>query len=112
MENKHTPGPWQLETVRTSCGICHKIGPFPRSAGREVGYAFVYVDYPGNGQRELELNANAKLIATAPDLLATCKEMYRTLAGLGHVLSEATLRELEPWLVLLSTVIAKAEGPI
>lgn len=31
--NKHTPGPWSLETVRTQSGICHKVGPFPARRG-------------------------------------------------------------------------------
>lgn len=24
-----TPKPWQMNTLRTSCGVCHKIGPWP-----------------------------------------------------------------------------------
>jgi len=43
-ERKWTPGPWRLETVKTSCGICHKIGPFPGSPGHKHN-AYVYVDY-------------------------------------------------------------------
>lgn len=65
---KHTAAPWTLETVRTSIGICHKIGPFPWKDGKE-NHACVYVDYPGDGAIEAELLANAKLIAAAPELL-------------------------------------------
>lgn len=60
----HTPGPWTLETVRTSIGFCHKIGPFPWN--RQQNHACIYVDYPVHGD---ELLANARLIAAAPDLL-------------------------------------------
>lgn len=71
---KHTPGPWQLETVRTSSGICHRIGPFPWKEGKDI-HCCVYVDYPGNGDIERELLANARLIASAPDLLAALKQL-------------------------------------
>ena len=40
---KWTPGPWSLETVPTSCGVCHKIGPFPsKGIFHTHGYACVY----------------------------------------------------------------------
>ena len=68
----HTPGPWSLETVKTSCGICHKVGPFPWKLGQH-NHACIYVDYPNHDNRGLyedELAANARLIAAAPELLA------------------------------------------
>lgn len=67
--NKFTPGPWTLETVQTQCGICHKIGPFPWKDGKQNS-ACIYVDYASNGIIEKELEANARLIAAAPDLLS------------------------------------------
>lgn len=71
--SKHTQGPWTLETVQTSCGICHKIGPFPWKDGKQ-NHACIYADYPGTGPIEKELLANARLIAAAPDLLKACSE--------------------------------------
>lgn len=73
--NAHTPGPWKFETVRTSCGICHKIGEFQR--GNKITYACVYDDYgsPDNPDSKALL-ANARLMASAPDLLeALCEFM-------------------------------------
>jgi hypothetical protein len=67
-EIKHTPGPWTLETVRTSMGICHKIGPFPWKDGKQNS-ACIYVDYPGNGEIEAELLANARVMRSSPELL-------------------------------------------
>ncbi len=69
METKWTPGPWAMETVRTSCGTCHRIGPFPRPdyASKQEGWACVYDDYPP-GTGSPDLLANAHLIAAAPDL--------------------------------------------
>ena len=64
-----TPGPWKMETVRTSCGTCHRIGPFPRPnyTSKEEGWACVYDDYPP-GIGSPDLLSNARLIAAAPDL--------------------------------------------
>lgn len=69
MATKFTPGPWTLETVKTSSGICHKIGPFPWRPDRQ-NHACIYHDYPNGtlGPVELELRANARLITAAPEL--------------------------------------------
>lgn len=101
----HTPGPWTLETVPTSCGICHKIGPFPWRDGKQ-NHACVYVDYPGSGPIEAELMANARLIAAAPDLLAALKlfmEQYHTPGD--------TDREARPEIKAALAAIKKATPP-
>ena len=68
---KHTAGPWSLETVRTSVGVCHMIGPFPpRRDDGKPRYACLYADYPSDfNPSDTELLANARLIAAAPELL-------------------------------------------
>jgi len=65
-----TPGPWVMETVRTSCGTCHRIGPFPRPAyaSKPEGWACVYDDYPP-GVGSPDLLANSRFIAVARDLV-------------------------------------------
>ena len=71
-KQQHTPGPWMIETVPTSVGICHKIGPFPPRCPDDVTprSACLYADYPSvHNPADNELYANARLIATAPDLL-------------------------------------------
>ena len=67
----HTPGPWSMQTVRTSSGLCHKVGPFPgKRDGDAARHACLYADYPSPGNpSDEELAANARLIAAAPDLL-------------------------------------------
>lgn len=73
----HTPGPWTMETIRTSCGIVHKIGPFPGKVGKDGWtHACVYDDYPPNKHSE-ELAANARLIAAAPALLKALRAVER-----------------------------------
>lgn len=77
MSAQFTPGPWTLETVATSAGSCHKIGPFPSLGVRDKTYACVYADGVRVGIDDRggvcavadELLANARLIAAAPDLL-------------------------------------------
>lgn len=77
MSERHTPGPWFVETVSTSCGVCHKVGPFPgKNPGDEPRHACLYSDYPSKGNTsDDELRANAYLIAAAPDLLAACRKL-------------------------------------
>lgn len=75
-----TPGPWALETVSTSAGSCHKIGPFPGGVVRPDNYACVYADGIRLGideslPRAVELRANARLIAAAPALFEALSEM-------------------------------------
>lgn len=72
--SKHTKGPWDLETVPTTAGSCHKIGPFPSMGVRPQVHACVYADgirlgLDENSPVAVELRANAHLIAAAPDLL-------------------------------------------
>lgn len=66
--HKSTPGPWTMETVRTSVGVCFKVGPFPWKDGK-LNHACIYADYPSN-KDHAECEANAVLIAAAPDMLA------------------------------------------
>lgn len=65
----HTPGPWGMETVRTSCGVCHKIGPWPHKwrAGDTMS-ACIYDDYPSPPEGTDTMLANARLIAASPTL--------------------------------------------
>ena len=80
-----TPGPWELVTVQTSCGICHKIGPFPsKREGDSARHACLYADYPSKGNpADDELEANARLISAAPDMYEALKEMVRVADANG-----------------------------
>lgn len=108
-ETKHTPAPWTIETVKTSVGICHKIGPFPSSSpARPETYACVYGDhinaddaYRGD-PLAVELLANARLIAAAPALLEACK-MVVAMAVSWQPLTPGDIIEVK-------AAIDKAEG--
>ena len=82
-----TPGPWPMETVRTSCGVCHKIGPWPHKwrHGQDMS-ACIYDDYPSPPEGTDTMLANARRIARLPDLeidyLALAEEIARLRAAL------------------------------
>lgn len=105
--DSHTPGPWHLETVKTQVGSCHKIGPFPSGSGfvGKQNHACVYSDGNGVGDKSpvaIELAANARLIAAAPDLLAACQAALAVLPGLevrswppGHAMKKDAIEKLK-----------------
>ena len=101
-EPKWTPGPWVMETVRTSCGLCHKVGPFPSPKSwqsEKPAHACIYDDYPPDG-RSPELGANARLIAAAPDLYAALEMAQLWLDVDGRYDMQA-----------INAALSKAKGP-
>jgi hypothetical protein len=66
MSTKHTPGPWFVGYGTHSCAVYMK----PVSEGWLVRDQIARFDRDGNGEGE----ANAKLIAAAPELLAALKQ--------------------------------------
>lgn len=86
-----TSAPWTLETVKTSSGICHKVGPFPYRPDRQ-NHACIYHDYPNGelGPLELELRANAELISLAPELAKENIALRSIIARLGFCTPDAS----------------------
>jgi len=80
MTAKHTPGPWILETVRTEVGVCHKIGKL--GALTTLSHACLYDDCHSDKPGDMQLLADARLIAAAPDLLEILKNL--TCCACGH----------------------------
>ena len=65
-----TPGPWQSETVRTACGVCHKVGPWPHEwRAVKTTHACIYDDYPPSDAGTSDMQANARFIAAARSLV-------------------------------------------
>ena len=117
MEQKaaHTPGPWSLTTVPTSAGSCHKIGPFPaRRPGGAPTFACVYADGIRIGiddgmPRAIELAANARLIAAAPQLLEALQTTAENLRS-WKAASNSGIKTFDSWLEVVEEAIAKAKG--
>ena len=82
-----TPGPWGLETVATSCGVCHKIGPWPHQwrHGSDMS-ACIYDDYPPSKSGTANMLANATLIAAAPTVTAELIAARKRIAELEDAL--------------------------
>lgn len=68
----HTPGPWGIERTR---GM-NWIGPLRQSGDGKVSDVLFHNDRDGlRPEALMENDANANLIAAAPDLLATLKDL-------------------------------------
>lgn len=112
----HTKGPWTLETVRTACGVCHKVGPFPaRREDEKPRHACLYADYPSESNpADQELLANARLIAAAPDLLSANVLAAGNLSAAVEILQKlgyaSTAASMQRDLDAVLAVIAKATG--
>lgn len=89
--SKHTPAPWEMGRANR---------PAFANNGIWAG-GFVICDMCNDGYGEEEQLANARLIASAPELLDALKEIVR----LGEGILEPT-RELD----IARQAIAKAEG--
>ena len=112
MTAAHTPGPWTLETVQTSCGICHKVGPFPHQwRGGQFSHACFYDDYPPPGGQN-ELLANAILTVAAPDMLLALQlhVAYQALSTDRGGKSWPKGKARQAWIDARNDAIAKATG--
>jgi hypothetical protein len=117
--SKHTPGPWIIDETKAlgAYGVWTDYATHPGHDGAWYG-SLVCSVYPHNRSdvpRE-QRDANARLIAAAPDLLAACKAAARWIAGntpmvdssdpiLGPIADEA-----DRIAVAIHAAIRKAEG--
>ena len=102
---KHTPGPWKAHTGQ-SRGT--HIGPYVTDSQADI---VALVDYQTFGDSE-QSNANAHLIAAAPDLLTAsiaAAACYRTFRNVPKDEQEWTVTD-DDALEALFAAIDKAEG--
>lgn len=92
----HTPAPWSFDSTRDYS---------PKRVIRHNGLVVcVLLDSKADDEAE----ADARLIAAAPDLLAACKAASHFLSVAGSVCPSPQEREV---LDMLDEAIAKAETP-
>lgn len=99
--SKHTPGPWEYEKEHRDC-FSHTSGHYTAP----VEFTTIFMD-DGNeldGENRAEVHgpnqeANARLIAAAPDMLEALK-LAKDIIGHPD----------DPFTVLIESTIAKAEG--
>jgi hypothetical protein len=98
MSDKHTPGPWGWDDVPGS-GIQIR-GPY--KGGTRLLFIEIWRQFPER-EWDAEMEANARLIAAAPDLLESLQEIVAAADGAGWSQLDATLAKAR-------AAIAKATG--
>ncbi len=73
MEHKHTPGNWTL--VKNTSGSQSKIPPYLIMEDKRYNAKNIATVIPSFGMEPEEVEANARLIAAAPELLAALKKI-------------------------------------
>ena len=111
MTTQHTPGPWRAETNRSPLTITRELDHLPAAQGGHRQFrdiAEVYVEDKGDGAPEDY--ANARLIASAPDLLAILRRILAAhdSKNNGAVMGEAVLCPM--FADIARAAIAKATG--
>lgn len=107
-KTKHTPGPlFTLRATKLSDGgTDHAVMATINGKQRCIGEAFEVVD---TGVR-VPAEANARLWAAAPDLLAELKQMRLLFQSALLCTTVEIAREAKPFLNSSAAAIAKAEG--
>ena len=77
--SKHTPGPWRIGSLESYDGYTGQ--PYRNVwAGQDEAATVVARAIRSDGAMTNDVDADARLIASAPDLLAICKELAESAA--------------------------------
>lgn len=114
MKMPHTPGPWEVAPHPDDAEMVEVVRDYVEIAGGRKQAQWIAECDSGvdsdmsedEWQQTVERNqANARLIAAAPDLLAACERSVRLLGQ-----REGTDAVVDSALVQIRAAIAKAEG--
>lgn len=110
METKHTPGPWIVGhpylwygKYFLPMGLSHSL------AGGRVTKQIAAIGVGREKEVSAEEQANARLIAAAPDLLTTLREIDAAPASMVND-SESLRHSIKTIQAMARSAIAKAEG--
>lgn len=117
-EQKHTPGPWELAPYSDGDEVINVVAGYKDLGGGQsqahwIAECEAGVDFGDDAEAILATNeANARLIAAAPDLLAALKEALSELATEYPIASRlaGNWPEMVPVFERINAAIAKAEG--
>lgn len=110
MNIKHTPGPWEItwfhcrmdaddvKHAESKGDLTAKVGDVLWSAPKSIGPCEIEHSHWGGDLLDVE-EADARLIAAAPDLLEACKTLVH-------------LRETEDWMETLHKAVNQARAAI
>jgi hypothetical protein len=108
MSAQHTPGPWEIaEAGSWKDGKRTSTEYFVRRPGDDVAIASEIID-PANNDEPSE--ANARLIAAAPDLLAELERSIDVIQALHGDVAWDTFHNNAPEMKRIRAAIAKAKG--
>lgn len=113
-ETKHTPGPWRVSKITNDVSVCgQRIDCFEVESPKDCCWIAQVQNHTACTATEPG-NANAHLIAAAPDLLKACKEAIPWICLATARDPETThpqaLVNAKEDLDLAMKAIAKAEG--
>lgn len=114
---KHTLGPWEVKrTHLASEDVWYVVTD---SKGYGFGFDIGGKDKQGQiaeakycGMNPDQIQANAQLIAAAPDLLEACKDAWQTIQALHGSEGWDIYKNNAPEMKRLKKAIAKAEGEL
>ena len=111
----HTPGPWRVRCVvdrgRDLEGTdkCFRIAAGTESWRENMVVALSFDRDYGYPEGGIQNEANARLIAAAPELLEACRLVVAWLTSFSMP-PTSTIAEKQEHLAILDAAIAKAEG--
>lgn len=118
-ESKHTPGPWTVGDTRLQ-RVHERLQPMHETAvhcgGSETrGNCLAIVYLGGNGALRSDkesVEANARLISAAPDLLTACEEVLNEMRAYNGESEFDETCPMKPTFDLLKNAIARARGEV
>lgn len=96
MATSHTPGPWEADRVAVWA--------------RERRHLICFVETFRGDEDNAEAEANARLIAAAPDLLAALHDLAPVAVSAGKLVGSGNNAEIVKRIGAARAAIAKAEG--
>jgi hypothetical protein len=105
--SKHTPGPWKLDRDELHYGSLSTVVAGKKSK-RFPGYQ-MFVDVGGLADVN-EQEANARLIASAPELLEALKDLLRDIDTIDEFAINNTVLPMWEDIERAKALVAKAEG--
>lgn len=110
----HTPGPWLVAPYCVGDELIEVVADYEELPGGTkrahwIAQCDAGCDFDGDREEALERNAaNARLIATAPDLIDSLKEMVEAYSGLDDALGPSMLHKVKR----ARAAITKATGSV
>lgn len=111
MTTQYTPGPWVI-TYKTQSDYPHMYITHDSETRSQIIadlHCPVNIDAGGNTYSNMNKQANARLIAAAPDLLAALQSTLNVLAGIATG-DLKTIERDSPAIAKARAAIAKAKG--